>query len=56
MYDYRLDDAGITNFENDDEDEEKNVNMMMDAKAYRFYMQPRPSDAFLLFIQSFLSL
>ncbi len=26
MYDYRLDDAGISNFEDDDEDEERKVN------------------------------
>ena len=47
MYDYRLDDAGICNFEDDDEDEERKVII-----SYRSFMQPRPSDAFLLFSQS----
>lgn len=31
MYDYRLDDAGISNFEDDDEDEERKVNMIFHA-------------------------
>lgn len=49
MYDYRLDDAGISSLEEGDEDEERKVN---GALSYRFLMQPRPSDAFLFFTQS----
>lgn len=47
MYDYRLDDAGICNFEDDGEDEERKVMI-----SYRSFMQPKPLDAFLLFSQS----
>lgn len=49
MYDYRLDDAGISSLEEGDEDEERKVN---GALSYRFLMQPGPSDAFLFFTQS----
>lgn len=34
VYDYRLDDAGISNLEDDHEDEERKVNY---ASSYRFF-------------------